>query len=98
MDWIKKRTHVIDHPRFLEAGAVARDLYDWGMLYSGEHELDGELPMVAVMLSAWGAGGKGNVKGRSETGRGRALGAHGPRLPYLSLGRAGQQDKGAAFR
>lgn len=61
MDWIKKRTHIIDHERFLEAGAIARDLYDWGMLWSGEHETDGEIPMVAVVTSAWGRGGRSNV-------------------------------------
>ncbi len=62
MDWIKKRTHVIDHVKFLAAGPIARDLYDWGLLWSGEHETDGEIPMVAVLSSAWGAGCKANVK------------------------------------
>lgn len=62
MDWIKKRTHIIDHEKFLAAGAVPRDLYDWGLLWSGEHETDGEIPMVAVLSSAWGAGGKANIK------------------------------------
>lgn len=66
MLWIKKGTHVIDHVRFLEAGAMARDLYEWGMLYSGKHETDGELPMTAVLTSAWGYGGQRNVK-LSET-------------------------------
>lgn len=61
MDWVKLRTHVIDHARFLAAGAVARDLYTWGLLYAGEHETDGELPMVAVMTCPWGKGGKSNV-------------------------------------
>lgn len=61
MDWVKARTHVIDHPRFLAAGSVARDLWTWGMLYAGLHETDGDLPMVAVMSSAWGKGGKANV-------------------------------------
>jgi hypothetical protein len=32
------------------------------MLYSGTHELDGKLPMVAIMASAWGRGDRGNVK------------------------------------
>jgi hypothetical protein len=62
MDWVKLRTHVIDHPRFLEVGTAARDLWTWGMLYSGEHELDGKLPMVSVMTSAWGRGDRANVK------------------------------------
>ncbi len=66
MDWIKKRTHIIDHPRFLEAGAIARDLYDWGLLYAGEHETDGELPMVAVLSTPWGAGGKANIRPASK--------------------------------
>lgn len=60
-DYVKKRTHIINHPRFLEAGAVARDLYDWGMLWSGQLETDGEIPMVAVLESSWGAKGKKNV-------------------------------------
>lgn len=61
MDWVKEGTQVIDHPKFLEAGPIARDLWEWGMKYSGKHELDGELPMVAVLSSAWGAGGSGNI-------------------------------------
>ena len=62
MDWVKIRTNIIDHERLLEAGAVARDLWSWGMLYAGKHESDGELPMAAVLASPWGAGGKGNIK------------------------------------
>ncbi len=62
MLWVKKGTHVIDHPRFLEAGPIGRDLWDWGMLYAGAHETDGELPMVAIISSPWGAGGKANIK------------------------------------
>lgn len=61
MDWVKLRTHIIDHPRMLEAGAVARDLYTWGMLYAGAHETDGAIPMVALLVCPWGKGGKGNV-------------------------------------
>lgn len=60
-DYVKKRTHIINHPRFLEAGAVARDLYDWGMLWSGQLETDGEIPMAALLASPWGAGQKKNV-------------------------------------
>ncbi len=62
MLWVKKGTHIIDHERFLQAGALARDLYEWGMLYAGKHETDGELPMVAVCSSAWGYGTRANVK------------------------------------
>lgn len=62
MLWVKFNTHVIDHERLLDAGPQARDLYVWGMLYAGKHETDGELPMIAVMASAWGIGGKANVK------------------------------------
>lgn len=61
MDWVKTRTHVIDHARFLEAGSAARDLWHWGMLYAGKHETDGEIPMAALMASTWGKGGKANV-------------------------------------
>ncbi len=61
MLYVKQGTHVIDHHRFLEAGVVARDLWQWGMLYAGAHETDGDLPMVAVLSSAWGRGGKSNV-------------------------------------
>ncbi len=60
-DYIKKRTHIINHVRFLEAGPVARDLYDWGMLWSGQQETDGEIPMPSLLASPWGAGGKKNV-------------------------------------
>lgn len=62
MDYVKKRTHIINHPRFLKAGAVARDLYDWGMLHSGLIESDGELDMVAVLSASWGYGGKANIR------------------------------------
>lgn len=62
MDWIKKRTHVIDHPKFTAAGPIARDLYEWGMLWCGKHETDGEIPMHMVLSSAWGAGCKANIK------------------------------------
>ncbi len=62
MLWVKLSTHVVDHQRFLEAGAAARDLWAWGMLYSGKHETDGDLPMAAVLASAWGAGPRGNIK------------------------------------
>src|SRR5262245_44197983 len=60
-DFIKLRTHVTGHVRFLEAGSVARDLYVWGMLWSGQQEADGEIPMAASLVSPWGAGGKRNV-------------------------------------
>jgi hypothetical protein len=62
MRWIKLGTHIADHARLLAAGAVGRDLYVWGLTYSGKHETDGELPMVAVLTSAWGAGGQANIK------------------------------------
>jgi len=60
-DYVKLRTHVTTHVRFLEAGAVARDLYVWGMAWSGCQETDGEIPMAALLVSPWGAGGKRNV-------------------------------------
>jgi len=59
--WIREHTHIVDHPRLLEAGANARDLWHWGMLYAGNHETDGRLPMSAVLASPWGAGGKKNI-------------------------------------
>lgn len=62
MDYIKKRTHIINHPRFANAGAHARDLYDWGLLHCGLLETDGEIAMVSVLDSSWGYGGKANVK------------------------------------
>jgi hypothetical protein len=61
-DYIKKRTHIVNHPKFLEAGAVARDLYDWGMLVSGAIESDGELTEAMVLSSPWGASGTKNRK------------------------------------
>lgn len=61
MDYVVVRTHVVNHARFLEAGSLARDLWTWGMLYAGQHETDGELPMVAVLASPWGYGSKRNV-------------------------------------
>jgi len=48
MLWVKIGTHVVDHPRFLSAGALARDLYEWGMLHAG-------------ISSPWGAGTKANA-------------------------------------
>lgn len=62
MDYVIERTHVIDHERFLEAGPHARDLWEWGMKYSGKFELDGAIPMAAVLASPWGYGGRGNIK------------------------------------
>ena len=62
MLWVKLGTHITDHERLLEAGAVARDLYVWGLLYAGKHETDGELPMSAVLASPWGANGTRNIK------------------------------------
>lgn len=62
MDWVRLRTHVVDHVRFLEAGPHARDLWAWGMLYAGEHETDGHIPMTAVLAAPWGYGGRANVK------------------------------------
>lgn len=62
MEWTRLQTHVVDHPRFLEAGAQARDLWTWGMLYAGRHETDGAIPMAAVLACPWGAGGKANVR------------------------------------
>jgi hypothetical protein len=61
MKWIREHTHVVDHPRLLEAGAIGRDLWHWGMLFAGKHETDGVLPMSAVLATPWGAGGKKNV-------------------------------------
>lgn len=60
-DYVKKRTHIINHVRFIRAGALARDLYDWGMLWSGQQETDGEIPMDSVLCSPWGYGNKRNV-------------------------------------
>lgn len=51
-----------DHPKALAAGAIARDLWTWGLLYSRKHELDGDLPKEVVLASSWGAGGKTNAK------------------------------------
>lgn len=51
-----------DHPKALEAGPVARDLWTWGLLYCRKHELDGVLPVSAVVSSTWGAGGNANRK------------------------------------
>lgn len=61
MDFAKIRAHITSHVRFLEAGPVARDLWTWGMLHAAQQESDGELPMAAVLASAWGRGGKANV-------------------------------------
>ena len=61
MLWVKLGTHITDHERFLSVGALARDLWSWGMLYAGKHETDGELPMAAVLTSAWGHGTQRNV-------------------------------------
>lgn len=66
MDFIKKRTHIINHERFLAAGPHARDLYDWGMLLSGQQETDGEISMVAVLSSPWGYGGQRNIKAAAK--------------------------------
>ena len=62
MKWIRAHCHVIDHPRFTDAGALARDLWQWGMLFSGKHETDGVLRMNDVLRSGWGYGDKRNVK------------------------------------
>jgi hypothetical protein len=62
MEWVRLQTHVVDHPRFLEAGPQARDLWTWGMLYAGRHETDGAIPMAAVLACPWGAGGRANIK------------------------------------
>lgn len=62
MDYVIERTHVIDHERFLEAGPHARDLWEWGMKYSGKFELDGAIPMAAVLASPWGYGGRANIR------------------------------------
>jgi hypothetical protein len=61
MKWIREHTHIVDHPRLLEAGSAGRDLWHWGMLYAGLHETDGELPLIAVLSSSWGTGGKRNI-------------------------------------
>lgn len=61
-DYIKLRTHIVTHERFLEAGPVARDLYVWGMLYAGHLETDGSIPMVALLAAPWGSGGKSNIR------------------------------------
>lgn len=62
MFYVRFNTHVTDHPRFAEAGAQARDLWMWGMLYAGKHETDGDLTTAAVLAAPWGAGGKANAK------------------------------------
>lgn len=62
MKWIKLGTHIVDHEKFLAVGAVGRDLFVWGLTYCGKHETDGEIPMVAVLASPWGAGGAANIK------------------------------------
>jgi hypothetical protein len=66
MDYVIERTHIIDHERFLEAGPHARDLWEWGLKYSGKHELDGFIPMAAVLASPWGYGGKANLKAANK--------------------------------
>lgn len=66
MNWVREHCHVIDHPKFLEAGVHARDLWEWGMKYSGKHELDGVIPMSAVIASPWGHGGKANIKAATK--------------------------------
>jgi hypothetical protein len=66
VDYVIERTHVIDHERFLEAGPHARDLWEWGMKYSGKFELDGAIPMAAVIASPWGYGGKANIKAAAK--------------------------------
>lgn len=58
----KTAVDVIDHPRMLEAGPVARDLWQWANLYARKHLTDGELPRAAVLSSPWGAGGKANAR------------------------------------
>lgn len=65
-DYVIERTHVIDHERFLAAGAIARDLWEWGMKWSGRHEKDGKIPMHAVLASPWGYGGKANIKAATK--------------------------------
>lgn len=62
MKWVREHCHIIDHPRFLAAGALARDLWEWGMKYVGKHETDAEITTEAVLASPWGAGGRGNAK------------------------------------
>lgn len=62
MDHVKIRTHIVMHERFLEAGALARDLWTWGMLHAGHLESDGRIPLVAVLSSPWGYGDRRNVK------------------------------------
>jgi hypothetical protein len=62
MLYVKINTHVTDHVRFAEAGAAARDLWVWGMLYAGKHETDGAIPMAAVLTAPWGSTGKANIK------------------------------------
>jgi hypothetical protein len=61
-DFIKLRTHITSHERLLSAGPHARDLYVWGMLHAGQQETDGHLPMIAVLSSPWGYGGRANIK------------------------------------
>lgn len=61
MKWIRAHCHIVDHPRFTDAGVLGRDLWHWGMLFAGKHETDGEIPTSALLASAWGAGGKRNA-------------------------------------
>lgn len=54
---------IIDHEKLLRAGAVARDLWVWGMLYSRKHLTDGFIPVEAIKKSPWGQGtARGNLK------------------------------------
>jgi hypothetical protein len=46
---------ICDHPRALAAGVAAFGLWSWGLAYTRKHELDGELPLLAVR-SAFGGG------------------------------------------
>lgn len=61
MNWIREHCHVVDHPRFTASGPTGRDLWHWGMLFSGKHETDGELLLSDVLATPWGAGGKKNI-------------------------------------
>ncbi len=62
MIYAKFDVDILDHAKLLDAGAVGRDLWSWGVLYCQKHQTDGALPMAAVLATPWGAGGKGNVR------------------------------------
>lgn len=44
------------HPKFIRAGAVARDLWVWANLYCRDYEESGDVTREIVLSSPWGAG------------------------------------------